>query len=564
MLLRGARTGLVPPPRRRGTLLQTVVVAASLVSMAQSAPETPYEVAPESLPAEADVVVVGAGHNSLVCAGYLARAGLEVLVLEANPTPGGNTRTEELTLAGFAHDSCSSAHVLIQNNPLIRDDELGLVADHGLEYLATDPAVVMPQPNGDVLVMHRDLGATADEIARWSADDARAFEQLIGEWRGGLAAAHGRWSSHLPQPEDDVSRRYLGLRRQSAWDVVHQRFTHPVVRSFMLWLAMATIQDPRRPGTGFLPSSLAAGRLDFGWTTPVGGSQALPDALVRLIGKHGGRVACSTPVTGVVADGDGVRAVRVADGQEVRVRRALVAGGHLARLAGMIEGTAPPPDLVRARDTWRPGLSVLAVHAALRGDLGFGASGIASAAAGFGTAPGLVRHLDRFAAGEHDADDPWLLVVNQTVVDPSRRPAAGGGTFKILTIAPYDLSGGRDWAEHKDEYGTRIVELVRRRSTGLAEADILALRTESPRDVAAHNPQNVGGSCHGGEFWVDGTAHGEVIPGWLRYDTDVPGLFLTGATVHPGGSVSGRPGRNAARAVLTSLGLDPLEVMGPS
>lgn len=510
------------------------------------------------LPREAEVVVVGAGHNSLVAAAYLARAGLDVLVVEANDTPGGNTRTEELTLGGFAHDSCSSAHVLIQNNPLIRDDELGLVADHGLTYLATDPAVVMPQPDGDLLVMHRDLAATAAELARWSTADARAFEQLVGEWRGGLAAAHGRWSSHLPQPDDDVTRRYLDLRRRSAWDVVHDRFTHPVVRSFMLWLAMATIQDPRRPGTGFLPSSLAAGRLDFGWTTPVGGSQALPDALIRLIERHGGRVVCSSPVTAVGTDGDGVRTVRVHD-HEVRVGRALVAGGHLARLAGMIEGREPTADLVAAHDAWRPGLSVLAVHAALRGDLGFGPDGLASAAAGLGTADGIVRHLDRFAAGEWDADDPWLLVVNQTAVDPSRRPAEGGGTFKILTIAPYELSGGREWADEKDEYGARIVELVRRRATGLGAADILAMRTESPLDVAAHNPQNLGGSCHGGEFLLDG----EVVPGWLRYDTDIPGLFLTGATVHPGGSVSGRPGRNAARAVLTALGLDPLSVMGP-
>jgi phytoene dehydrogenase-like protein len=263
-----------------------------------------------ALPAEAEVVVIGAGHNSLVCAAYLARAGLQVLVLEAGETAGGNTRTEQLTLPGFLHDSCSSAHVLIQNNPLIRDDELGLVSDFGLEYVATDPAVVMPQPDGDVLVMHRDLGATVDELARWSVSDARAFEQLIGEWKDGLASAHGRWSSHLPPSEDEATRRYRELRRRSAWDVVHERFTHPVVRSFMLWLAMATIQDPRRPGTGFLPSSLAAGRLDFGWATPVGGSQALPDALIRLIEHSGGAVVCSSPVTAIGAGADGVRTRR--------------------------------------------------------------------------------------------------------------------------------------------------------------------------------------------------------------------------------------------------------------
>ena len=161
---------------------------------------------------------------------------------------------------------------------------------------------------------------------------------------------------------------------------MHERFEHPVVRDFVLWLAMATIQDPRRPGTGFLPSSLTAGRLSFGWTTPVGGSQALPDALVRQLADHGGRVVCSAPVASIEVGVDGVRRVRTTDGRSVRVGRAVVAGNHLAQLAGMLEGAEPPADLVRARDTWRPGLSVFAVHAALRADLAFGPT--ASAARG--------------------------------------------------------------------------------------------------------------------------------------------------------------------------------------
>jgi phytoene dehydrogenase-like protein len=520
-------------------------------------PEPPTR-APGALPDAVDVVVIGAGHNSLACAGYLAAAGLEVLVLEASATPGGNTRTEELTLPGFAHDSCSSAHVLIQSNPLVRDDELGLLARYGLRYLHTDPAVVMPQPDGDMLVMHPDLDATAAEVARFSPTDAEALRTLVTEWRDGLAAAHGRWSSALPPRDDEPTRRYLALRRESAWDVVHRRFEHPAVRAFVLWLAMATIQDPRRPGTGFLPSSLTAGRLSFGWATPVGGSQALPDALVRMIEDHGGRVACSSPVAAVEADTDGVRRVRTADGRSVLARRAVVAGGHLAQLAGMLHGVAAPDDLVRARETWRPGLSVFAVHAALRADLAFGDVGIRSAAAGFGTPDGFARQVDAHARGEADATDPWVLVVDQTVVDPGRAPE-GSATFKILTVAPYERSDGRDWAEAKDEYAAALLDLVRTRSTGLAEADLLAWRAESPVDVAQHNPHNLGGSCHGGEFLLDG----EVLPGWPTYRTAVPGLFVTGATTHPGGSVSGRPGRNAARAVLTDLGIDPMKVMGP-
>ncbi len=512
-----------------------------------------------ALPDEVEVVVIGAGHNSLVCAGYLAAAGLQVLVLEASAAVGGNTRTEPLTLPGFAHDSCSSAHVLIQNNPLIRDDELGLVGRYGLTYLTTDPAVVMPLPDGDTLVMRPDLEATCDEVGRFSARDASALRSLMGEWQDGLAGAHGRWSSALPPRRDEATARYLALRARSAWDVVHERFEHPVVRNFVLWLAMATIQDPRRPGTGFLPSSLTGGRLSFGWTTPVGGSQALPDALVRLVEDHDGRVVCSAPVASIEASADGVRSVRTTDGRSVRATRAVVAGNHLAQLPGMLEGIEVPDDLGRARDTWRPGLSVFALHAALADNPTFGSSGIRSAAAGFGTAAGYAAQIDAHQRGETDTTDPWLLVVDQAVVDPSRAPAAGGATFKILTIAPYTRADGRDWAEAKQEHGERLLDIVRARAGGLGEADILSWRAESPLDVAAHNPFNLGGSCHGGEFLVDG----DVIPGWPTYRTEVPGLFLTGATTHPGGSVSGRPGRNTARVVLTDLGLDPLTVMGP-
>jgi phytoene dehydrogenase-like protein len=514
------------------------------------------------LPDTVDAVVIGAGHNGLVCAGYLAAAGLEVLVLEARDVPGGNTVTEELTLPGFAHDSCSSAHVLIQSNPLLRDDELGLLARYGLEYVMTDPAVVLPQAGGDALIMHRDLDGTAGEIARWSTADAESFRALIGEWSDGLAAVHGRWSSNLPLGDGDAARRYQVLRGRSAWDVVSERFGDPAVRSFMLWLALATIQDPFRPGTGVLPSSIAAGRLNFGWTTPIGGSSALPGALIRQITAHGGAVHCSAPVSSIDVEGGRAVAVRTRDGRRVKAREAVVSSAHLAHLAGMLGGTEVPADLAQARDGWRPGLSVFAVHAALRGNLGFHTrkGPTRSVAGGLGSAEGIARQIAAFHRGEPDATDPWLLVVDQTVADPGRVPG-GGATFKILTIAPYERADGRSWEDAKQEYADALIDVVRSRADGLEPENILAFRAESPVDLAAHNAHNLGGSCHGGEFV---TAAGEVIPGWLSHRSSIPGLFMTGATTHPGGSVSGRPGRNAARTVLADLGIDPAKVMGPA
>src|SRR5215471_10236693 len=119
-----------------------------------------------------DVVVAGAGHNSLVAAAYLAKAGLSCLVLEASPDIGGDTSSAELTLPGFWHDTCSTAHNLIQASPMLRGDELGLAA-HGLEYLHPDPVVHLPFPDGSSLTMWRDEDRTCDEFARFSARDAQ-------------------------------------------------------------------------------------------------------------------------------------------------------------------------------------------------------------------------------------------------------------------------------------------------------------------------------------------------------------------------------------------------------
>src|SRR5216683_8357152 len=126
-----------------------------------------------------DVVVAGAGHNSLVAAAYLAQAGLSCLVLEARQQIGGDTSSEELTLPGFLHDSCSTAHNLIQAGPVL--DELGL-GDHGLEYLHPDPVVHLPFPDGSWLTMWRDEARTAAEFARFSRADASAYAAMMADY----------------------------------------------------------------------------------------------------------------------------------------------------------------------------------------------------------------------------------------------------------------------------------------------------------------------------------------------------------------------------------------------
>src|ERR1700681_2109321 len=130
---------------------------------------------------EWDIVVAGAGHNSLLTAAYAARAGFKVLVLEGATQIGGDTICEELTLPGFIHDSCATAHNLIQSNPLMRNNELQLDR-HGLKYLYPDPVFTMPFIDGASITMWRDLDRTCAEIARFSQLDADAYRELLDEW----------------------------------------------------------------------------------------------------------------------------------------------------------------------------------------------------------------------------------------------------------------------------------------------------------------------------------------------------------------------------------------------
>src|SRR5919112_2370947 len=130
----------------------------------------------------ADVVVAGAGHNSLITAAYLAKSGREVVVLDARPVPGGGAATEELLGPGYLIDSCSTGHTLIQGNPLLRDDELGLLSEQGLEYIEPDPVAHVVFPDGEHFTHWLDLERTVEEVARFSKRDAEAYRRLLVEY----------------------------------------------------------------------------------------------------------------------------------------------------------------------------------------------------------------------------------------------------------------------------------------------------------------------------------------------------------------------------------------------
>src|SRR5437763_3312014 len=189
----------------------------------------------------ADVVVAGGGHNSLIAAAYLTRAGHVCRVLDARPVPGGGVASEELLLPGSRCDSCWTGHTLIQTNPLLADDELGLLSEHGLSYIEPDPVGHVVFPDGESLTMWLDLDRTCQEIARFSPADAEAYRRLLREYDA-VKDAFTRYrftpigfGPTLEEPllEKPGGGRWLRIAAMSAWDVVRHEFESRHVRAFM-------------------------------------------------------------------------------------------------------------------------------------------------------------------------------------------------------------------------------------------------------------------------------------------------------------------------------------------
>lgn len=515
---------------------------------------------------EWDVVVAGAGHNSLVCAAYLARAGLRVLVLERAPHIGGDTATEELTLPGFKHDACASAHTIFQSSPIIRDNELGLDR-YGLEYLYPDLAVVMAFRDGRSITMFHNREATVRELARFSERDARAYRRLLDDWDAIKAQQNRARYSPPPMPSAAIAAleatppglEAVRWRYASALEVVRERFEEEHVRAFFLWLSLMTMQWIDQPGTGLLPLSIASGRQAFSWTTPRGGSQALPDALAAIVREHGGEVRTGAEVVRVLVEGRRAVGVATADGREFRATRAVVSTIHVAHLPDIVGRDALGEQFADGLAHWRTGVTMFVTHYALDAPPLYRLEQGPTPAVACGIVESTDELLDALAAfrrGEAWTRNPPLLVISSSVVDPSRAPA-GRHTLKVVGFQPYELRDGgpRRWDAIKEDVSEADFEHFLRYTTNLSRRNVLAKHVESPLDLERRNPHNYRGSCHGGD--QDLAQEGALRPllGWAGYRLPVPGLYQTGATTHPGASVTGAPGRNCAQVVLEDLGL---------
>ena len=524
-----------------------------------------------------DVIVIGAGHNGLVAANYLADAGQRVAVLEAADAIGGFTASRRSISTAPEHltHPYSFDPFFWDSFPPAKELELD---KHGLKRVRVDPGLIYLNPDDASIGFWEDPRATASEIEKFSKTDARAYLEFAELLEAFSDVALSYFTTNPARfdarPLARTARHAWRHRRKlrdiallatgSAAEAIGERFEHPVVRNALHAVAGSTIPNSADgSGAGFL---WLANQHRHSHQHPIGGIQSLPDSLARRLQTVGGTVIVQASVQEILLRGGRAAGVRLTDGREIEATEAIVATCDPKTTLGKLlpSGTLAPKlesrvdNIAVANQGYGQGKVDLAFSGQLsltryekwRGD----GLDLRKPMHVLATEEGLERAFARSAAGliPHD-DDFTMWNVIPTGVDPSQAPAGQDNFYCYLAVAPYVPEQGWDVPDDagvstRDRLGQAAVNKLAKFYDGVDELEI-------GRQVLTNEDfGRLVGAAGGNITHVDMTLSrgGPRRPAWglAGYRTPVDGLFLGGSGAHPSGGITGAPGYMAAREVL--------------
>ena len=519
--------------------------------------------------ADFDAVIVGAGHNALVCALYLAKAGRRVLVLERAAEIGGALRSAELTLPGFIHDLYATNVGQFAVSPAYRDFAPEF-AQAGLEFLSNPYPYATAFEGGKVLRVYKDPARTEREIAAHSVADAAAWCELVALFKRTAPYFLPLFFTALPSGAAALqAAKLIGASPRGAWELrrvlddtprafVDRRFVTPEVKALLVpWAYHMDLGPDVRGGATFAFVAGLSGHLR-GLSIAKGGAGAITAALRRIVLSLGGEIRTASEVTSIRVEQGRARGVVLASGEAIEAD-CVIAGVTPRRLFGGLVADEHLPAAFRRRiGAYRYGPSTFVIHLALDRRLEWRA---AEDLAEFNYVHlcGLTEEVARTYADSLAGrlpERPVLVVSQTTPVDPSRAPPGKHVARIHVRTVPSTIAGdaagtirARNWAEAAEPYAERLLDLVAAEAPNLRQA-ILARRIVTPPEIEADNPNLVGGDCVSGSHHLDQNFMNRPVRGWSRYATPIRGLYMTGASTWPGGGVHGGSGYLLAQLLL--------------
>ena len=518
-----------------------------------------------------DVIVIGGGHNGLVAACYLARAGLAVTVLERRPILGGAAVTEEFH-PGFRNSTASYTVSLLQPR-VIRDLRL---AEHGLRILPRPMSNFLPLGDGTGLGVGPDLASTQRELARFSARDAErlsAFSAMIerladvlrglvlrtppnigGGWRDALAAL--RFGGTLRVLDMETRRDLYALFTRSAGDLLDHWFESQGIKAaFGFDAVVGNYAVPYQPGTGYVLLHHQFGDVNGQrgvWGHAIGGMGAISDAIASEARRLGVELRTDCEVARIDVRAGRVHAAVLADGSELRTRCIAASVNPRLLYLRLIEPAALPPEIPERMRAYRCISGTFRMNVALAALPRFTCRPEPGPHLGAGIvmAPTLDymerAHSDARATGMSHAPIVEMLLpstLDDTLAPPGRH---------IASLFCQQFDPATDWRARREEAVQRIFDVVESHAPGF-RSSVLGYEAFSPSDLEQRFGL-VGGDISHGALGLDQLWVARPLLGLAAYRGPIRGLYHCGAGSHPGGGVTGAPGHNCARELLRDLG----------
>jgi phytoene dehydrogenase-like protein len=493
-----------------------------------------------------DAIVIGSGPNGLVAACRLARAGLDVRVIETNRAVGGACRSRELTLPGFVHDLGAAFFPFASASPALRDLDLGAL---GLDFCHAPVESAHPALDGTCASIVRDLGA----LERTFGVDARAWRK-VATWASRVRDELLAVLLAPPLPIGAAARfgipnllrlAEVGLSSGRGWS--ERRFRTEAARRVVPGLALHTDigpDDECGAAVGFMLAALAS---CDGFAVPRGGTSAIVEAMVRRLEMWSGTITTGLHVDEILVRRGRAYGVRTAEGDiEARAVIADVAAPTL--YLQMLPEHAVPGTVIGAMRRFSHGFGTFKLDWALDGPVPWTHPDCREAAVVHvgESNDDLARFVREVRSGELP-ERPYLVVGQQSVADPSRAPE-GKHTLWCYSRVP----SNRPWSRERELFADRIEDRIEGLAPGFKQR-ILARHVSAPPDLEATNPNLIGGDLGGGSAQI----HQQLVfrPSfpYFRYRTPIEGLYLGSSYAHPGAGVHGMCGYNAAHALLDDL-----------